>query len=237
MLAVTHGGRANPNRLDTADTEGWSKGRGTTSAQVGNQLPKLREKNFLERAACEMRELRDETLELVEDHDIYWKVQRVIQNNARLLSARSSFFDMMNDGFAHSTALRVRRIVDTDHRTISLLRLLRDLVSYPGLLSGKVKEVELENDIRELEESTKKIKEYVDQFVAHHDRAPTADTPINRELTRAIETISRMFRKYYGVLMNTDLDLRMSRLGDPLEIFRYPWIAPQPARDARDDNS
>jgi len=174
-----------------------------------------------------MRELRGEVLELVEDHDIYWKVQRVIQSNARLLGARSGFFDMMNDGFAHSTALRVRRVVDTDHRTVSLLRLLRDLVSYPGLLSGKVKKIELENDIRELEESTKKIKEYVDQFVAHHDRTPTADTPINRELTRAIEAISRLFKKYYSALMNTDIELRISHLEDPLAIFRYSWIAPQ----------
>jgi hypothetical protein len=235
MLAVTHG--ASPNRLDTADKEGKSKGRGTMSTQVGSRLPKLSEKNFLERAACEMRELRGEILELVEDHDIYWKVQHVIQGNARLLSARSSFLDMMNDGFAHSTALRVRRIVDTDHRTISLLRLLRDLVSYPELLGGKVEEGELENDIRELEESTKKIKEYVDQFVAHHDRAPTADTPINRELTRAIEAISRLFRKYYGALMNTDIELRISHLEDPLAIFRCSWIAPQRTPDARDDDS
>jgi len=99
------------------------------STQTTAQLPKLSEKNFLERAACELRELRSEVLELAEDHDIYWKVQRVIQSNARLLIARSSLFDMMNDGFAHSAALRVRRIVDTDHRTISLLRLLKDLVN------------------------------------------------------------------------------------------------------------
>ncbi len=197
--------------------------------QAAKQLPKLSQRNFLERATCELRELRNEVLELVEDHDIYWKVQGVIQSNVQLLSTRSSFFDMMNDGFAHSAALRVRRIVDTDRRTISLLRLLKDLVDYPGLLDGKVTGVDLGNDIRAVEEATKKIKEYADQFVAHHERTPTADTPINRELTRAIETISCMFRKYYGVLMDTDIDVRINHLEDPLAIFRYAWIAPQPA--------
>jgi hypothetical protein len=126
--------------------------------QSVSQSPKLSAKNFVERAACELREIRNEVIELVEDHDIYWKVQRVIQNNARLLLARSSFFDMMNDGFAHSAAIRVRRIVDTNHRTISLLRLVKDLLNYPILLDGKVTEVELRNDIRELAEGTKKTR-------------------------------------------------------------------------------
>lgn len=131
---------------------------------------------------------------------------------------------MMNDGFSHSAAVRVRRIVDTNPRTISLLRLLKDLLSYPGLLVGKVADTELGHDIVELEEATKKIKKYVNQFVAHHDRTPTADTPINRELTRAIETISSMFRKYYRVLLNTDIELRIDHLEDPLAIFRYSWL-------------
>jgi hypothetical protein len=195
------------------------------STRSAAQLPRLSEKSFLERAACELRELKGDVIDLVEDHDIYWKMQYVIQSNVRLLMDRSSFFDMVNDSFAHSAAIRVRRVVDTDHRTISLLKLLKELENYPGLLGGKTGEDGLRDDIQELEQATNGIKAYVDQFVAHRDRTPTADTPRNRELTRAIETIARMFKKYYGVVMKADIELRIGHLEDPLRIFRYPWMA------------
>ena len=44
-------------------------------------------KNFLERALVELREIRNEIIDLATDYDIYWKVQReVIQRNPRLLT-------------------------------------------------------------------------------------------------------------------------------------------------------
>jgi hypothetical protein len=46
---------------------------------------------------------------------------------------------MLNDGFAHSTALRVRRIVDTDRRTISLLRLLGIWLAIRDCSMGKLR--------------------------------------------------------------------------------------------------
>jgi hypothetical protein len=193
---------------------------------MATQTIRLSEKNFIELARCELRELMHEVRELITDHDIYWKVQHVIQSNPRLLVARSAFFDTMNDSFAHSAAMRVRRIVDMDHRTISLLRLLKNLVDYPGLLGGQITMLDLENDIRELEEATNKIKNYTDQFVAHHDRNPIADTPLNRELNRSIETIERLFRRYFNMLMGVDIDLSVNYLEDPLAIFRYSWIKP-----------
>jgi hypothetical protein len=180
------------------------------------------DKDILGRAARELQELKGDMLELLEDHDIYWKVQGVIQSNARLLTTHSSFFDMMNDGFAYSAAVRVRRIVDEGSRTVSLLRLLNGLKNHPKLGDGD----ELRRDIQELKDTTAKIKKYVDQVVAHRDRMATADIPKNRELTAAIETISGIFRKYYGIVLNTDVDLQLSHLTDPLEIFRFPWIAP-----------
>lgn len=182
------------------------------------------EKNFRERAACELRELMHEVRELITDHDIYWKVQHVIQSNPRLLVDRSAFFDMMNDSFAHSAAMRVRRIVDTNHRTVSLLRLLKGLTEYPGLLKGQITVQDVESDIRGLEEATNKIKDYTDQFVAHHDMDPIADTPLNRELSRSVETIERLFRRYFNLLMGVDIDLSVNYLEDPLAIFRYSWI-------------
>jgi AbiU2 len=181
----------------------------------------LSSNNFLERALLELREIRNEVIDLATDYDIYWKVQRdVIQRNPRLLTIRSAFFDMLNDAYAHSAAMRVRRLVDKDNRTISLRSLLKELSKYPDSLGGRISEVELAADTEELDQATSKVKDYVDQFIAHHDRSPVATAPIHRELNVAIEVIIRLLRKYYGVLGGSDIDVVVSYLEDPLTIFR-----------------
>lgn len=183
----------------------------------------MSDEQFLQTVDDDLRELKGEFLDLVDDHDIYWKVQGLIQSNARLMTARSCFFDMMNDSFGYWAAIRVRRIVDANPKTISLVRLLNDLASRPSVLDGKTTEDEVRKDILALQEETKKIKSYVDQCVAHHDRKPTAAIPLNKELTHAIEMLKSMFKKYYGILRITDIDLHTSHLEDPLAIFDYAW--------------
>jgi hypothetical protein len=183
----------------------------------------MSDEQFVKNMTDDLYDLRGQLVDLVDDHDIYRKVQGLIQSNAKLMTARSCFFDMMNDSFSYWAAIRVRRIVDKNPRTISLLGLLRDLVSRPSVLDGKTTVDEVEKDILELQEETKKIKSYVDQYVAHRDRKPTADIPLNKEITLAIEMLSAMFRKYYLILQITDIDLHTSHVEDPLAIFDYAW--------------
>ena len=181
--------------------------------------------NFRELALVELREIRSEIVDLATDRDIYWKVQReVIHRNRRLLTAHSPFLDMMNDAYAHATAVRVRRLVDKDNRTISLLRLIRQLTHYPDLFNNTLSTEEVRRDADELDRATRKITDYVDQFVAHHDRTPVADAPIHDELNSAIDVLIAIFRKYYGVLAGADIDVVVSYLEDPLTIFRFAWL-------------
>lgn len=194
----------------------------------------LSSEDFLERARHELSKIGDEVICLATDYDIYWKVQReVIQRNSRLLTIRSAFFDMLNDAYAHSAAMRVRRLVDEDNRTISLRRLLKDLSKYPDLLRGQVTEVELAKDNDELDSATLKVKDYVDQFIAHHDRSPVAAVPIHRDLDAAIELLKRLLKKYHGVLAGSDIDVVVSYLEDPLTIFRFAWIDAQSDLESR----
>lgn len=185
----------------------------------------LSTKSFLERALHELREIKDEVVDLATDDDIHWKVQReVIQRNHRLLMIRSAFFDMLNDAYSHSAAMRVRRLVDKDNRTISLRKRLEELKDYPELLDGKVADFELASDRDELDRVTSKVKDYVDQFIAHHDRSPIAEVPFHRELNAAIELLICLLRKYYSVLAGADIDVIVHYHEDPLAIFRFAWV-------------
>ena len=194
----------------------------------------LSSEDFLEWFRHELSEIRDEVICLATDYAIYWKVQReVIQRNTRLLTIRSAFFDMLNDAYAHSAAMRVRSLVDEDSRTISLRRLLKELSKYADLLRGQVSEAELAEDSYKLDRATSKVKGYVDQFIAHHDGSPVATAPIHRDLDAAIELLKRLLKKYYGVLAGSDIDVVVSYLEDPLTIFRFAWIDAQTDLESR----
>jgi hypothetical protein len=181
--------------------------------------------NFKLRATQEITELRDEVIALATDRDIYWKVQReVIQKNARLLTMHSAFFDMMNDSYAHATASRVRRLLDRDQRTVSLRRLLDNIARYPDILTGEPTLRELKADLVALDTTCKEVKDYVDQFVAHHDRNSTAIVPTHRQLNEAVDTIIAKFRRYYAFLTDADIDVVVGYLQGSLAIFEFPWV-------------
>ncbi len=181
--------------------------------------------HFRIQASQELIEIRNEILDLATDRDVYWKVQRdVIQRNTRLLTMRSPFFDMLNDAYAHATASRVRRLVDRDYRTISLRRLIEALRDYPDLLAGRMSLADLEEDLAQLDRTCENVKGYVDQFVAHHDRNSSANVPTHRELNEAVDALIKTFRKYYTVINDSDVDVVVSYLEEPLSIFRFPWI-------------
>lgn len=188
-------------------------------------MPTLNDEEFREHALNELREIRHEVIDMATDHDIYWKVQReVIQRNPRLLMIHSAFLDMLNGSYSHSAAMRVRRLVDRNNRTISLRGLLEELRKYPDLLNGQITDAELAADGDELDRATSKVRGYVDQFIAHHDRLPVAAVPIHGELNAAIELLIRLLRKYYGSLAGSDVDVVVGYLEDPLAIFRFAWI-------------
>jgi hypothetical protein len=178
---------------------------------------------FKLRAAYELIELRDEVISLATDRNIYWKVQReVIQKNARLLTMGRAFFDMLNDSYAYATASRVRRLVDRDHRTISLRKIVDEIGSYPELLAEKLTLEDWKCDLARLDTTCDGVKDYVDQFVAHHDRSPTATVPTYRQLNEAIDTVIALFTRYYDILMGTNIDVVTGYLEDPLAIFAFP---------------
>lgn len=185
----------------------------------------LSSSNFQIRASQELAEIRNEVLDLATDRDVYWKVQReVVQRNARLLGTRNPFLDMVNDAYAHATASRVRRLVDRDYRVISLRRLIEALGDYPDLLTGKMPVGDLKKDLAQMDRTCEKVKDYVDQFVAHHDRSSSAAVPTHRELNEAVDALIATFRKYYAVINGADIDVVVSYLEEPLSIFRFPWI-------------
>jgi hypothetical protein len=83
---------------------------------------------------------------------------------------------------------------------------------------------DLKQHLAELDGTCKKVKDYVDKFVAHHDRSRSVPVPTHRELNEAVDTLIATFRKYYALINDTDIDVVVSYLEDPLSIFRFAWM-------------
>jgi hypothetical protein len=118
----------------------------------------------------------------------------------------------------------VRRLVDRDGRTVSLRRLIEQLRQYPELLQGNISLRDLKCDVSELDDTCKKVKDYVDQFVAHHDRNGSIPVPTHRELNEAIDMLIAKFKKYHVVLFHFDTEVVVRYLDNPLSIFSFAWI-------------
>lgn len=57
-------------------------------------MPPTSVENLRERALCELREIKNEIMDLATDEDIYWQTHEVIKRNPRL-RVRSPFLDMV----------------------------------------------------------------------------------------------------------------------------------------------
>jgi hypothetical protein len=71
---------------------------------------------------------------VINEH-IFWEVLEIIRKNPQLQSESSAFYDWMGSTFVHSTTLAVRRQVDQDKNSVSLLRFLMELQKFPDLIS------------------------------------------------------------------------------------------------------
>jgi AbiU2 len=69
------------------------------------------------------------------DNSIFWEVQEMFKNNSRLADTPSIFNQWMASNFIQAAAVSVRRQADKDSRSVSLYRFLKEIQSFPMLLS------------------------------------------------------------------------------------------------------
>jgi hypothetical protein len=79
-------------------------------------------------------------------------------------------------------------------------------------------------DQRELERATQRVKDYVDQHVAHDQHNPTAAIPTFEELHEAIDVIAAKFQKYAAILTGAYWALDHMIQDNWKTVFRRAWI-------------
>jgi hypothetical protein len=191
----------------------------------------MRDAQRLSRLRDWMARIESEMLALVTDDHTYWRLQKdVIQRNHRLLTMRSAYFDMLNYAYVSTTASAVRRLVEKQNKSktiISLRVLLEEIKQHPTILKKPVPIEQLHQDLAALKDIEGRVKPYVDRLVAHHDRRGLARIPKLGDLKDSVSALGETFRRYCGLVEGTDLELKVSYLQD-FEIFTFPWIVDSP---------
>jgi len=82
-----------------------------------------------------LKDMEREITGLVMDEHVFWQIQDMFKNNETLRKTPSNINRWMASGFIQSTVVGIRRLIDSDDRSISFYRLLTELQKYPVLAS------------------------------------------------------------------------------------------------------
>lgn len=143
------------------------------------------------------------------------------------LGTPEAVFDLLNDSYVYSTAIRLRRISERGNGIISLLNVLDEIQACPQLMSQEDPAL-LCDDIAVTETLSDSVRKYVDKYVAHHDRKREPIGMIFADLKQWTAVLQSIFRRYYGAIKQSDVDLILHHSEDPMKIFTFAWIRVSP---------
>lgn len=180
----------------------------------------LNEKQFRDRAARELREIGNQVAGLATDREVYRRTESdVLQATAELAANGGAFADVFRGAYADAMTMRLRRLLASES-SLSLRRVIDQLVDYPDLLHEKVNVRELADDSGELEKMATHLKEQIEPHFLPRERTPGALAPTLRDLDRALDLVSGLVQKYYWVVCDGYLDVEPKLSGDPLAVLR-----------------
>jgi hypothetical protein len=180
-------------------------------------------------------------------------VRKIIDANPRI-QRPSAFYDSLARVYGDFGAMAVRRQVNANLQSVSLARLLKEIIGCPHVLSRerfvRLYPPELEDnahgafgylvgpnanhidptviqaELDNLREKTREIKQYTNKRVAHHDEKEPTNIPMFQEIDDALSLICEVGRKYLFLLRKKDYQFQEStdKENDWKAIFREPWI-------------
>lgn len=182
--------------------------------------------------------LQNDLVDLFARQEIFWDLQEIAKKNKKILTP-GAFFDWMCNNYMVSTPIGLRRLTDQDKRSVSLWRLLYEILENPGVINretykalyrsdmqslgdtafdlviGKgrknLSKTQVKSDLCAIEKAEERIRRLVNKKIAHTHLNPHAikKLPTLNDLDQALNTIDKVFCKYY--LLLTACEMRSVR--------------------------
>lgn len=202
--------------------------------------------------------IRGEIEELVVARHVFNETQKIIAKNDELRKP-SSFYDFLARAYASHAVIGLRRLLKSDSQSISLVRLLKELIATPsafprsyyvGLYRGSLAEEFADRDFDKFARlgaphidgdlvaadlgrfvaACERCEEFADRRVAHRDRREPRQLPTYNEVDACIGLADDLYVKYHLLFTAEAMDsLLPTWQYDWQAIFEVPWIR------ARDD--
>ncbi len=194
-----------------------------------------------------LRHVYDEIVEMALDRHVYREVQAMIAANTNL-HVPSVFFDWMSRTYVADLAVAIRRQTDKDTRSISLLRLIRDVRDHPEVMSRRrfvglygpgrmrtlghrdferfakkgsdqINPTVIHKHERELLAAERKLRRFVNKHVAHRSRFPMRHLPTYGDLDTCLDVLERLLKEY-------KLLIEAAGLSRVVPVIQYDWRRP-----------
>lgn len=205
-----------------------------------------------------LRRIQRDLADLLISNDIFKGLRDIVNANSQIQSP-ATIHKWVVVNYAERVAVGTRRFIDTDERSVSLYRLIEDIAKNPEAISRNwyvsqysrrmrvtgaadsdfeqfankgesvVNPHGLRQDMARLKHSTKRMKCFVDKWVAHCDLNQEQYTrPTFDDVDSALDDIDKLFCKYYMLLTRNGLMTCKPALAfDWQEPLRYAWIPDQ----------
>lgn len=177
--------------------------------------------------------IHSEVVELVTNQHSFWKIQGMIKRNPNIQKP-NSFNWFIGQTYYDYGVIAVRRQIKCDTQSISFVRLLKEIIETPYLLTRErfislyradlkdeanqiydrwfpggctdhIDPTMVQQDLEDLKKQGAKLEEFADRRVAHHDRRTPKTIPTYNELDVAIDCLKKLTRKYVLLFEARDL--------------------------------
>jgi hypothetical protein len=176
---------------------------------------------------------------------VFWSVQELIKQNKKI-QKQSEFYRYLGDTYIAYAVMGVRRQIKNGPESISLARLLSEIVQKPEKISREyyrslfstlndqdyadksfdrycqksgdthVSVCMVQKDLDELKKMAETCEDFADKRVAHHDKRAPKILPRFNELDQSIEFLHKLCLKYQLVLLAGYSD-------SLLPTYQYDW--------------
>jgi hypothetical protein len=201
-----------------------------------------------------LKVIHDDIQALLINRNIFWEVQNIIKHN-KDIQKPNSFYQYLGNTYVAYSALAIRRQIKNDARSISFSRLLSEIIEDPLPLSrtyfkslyagsavktfadrdfdkfaGANKDhicpMIVRNDLEALKMQAKKIEDFADRRIAHHDKKQPKSLPTFSEVDDCINLLDHLYVKYHLVFHASSMTSLMPVYQyDWKAIFQVPWLS------------
>jgi hypothetical protein len=209
----------------------------------------------LKKWLCWIEVIKDEVSELIIAQHIFHEVQKLINDNPQLHQP-SSFYDYLSQTYISHAVIGLRRQIKCGDQSISLARLLTEMIETPeiltrsyyvGLYEGSavkrfanqdfekfadpdaqyIDAKRVAADLSALRDASCRCEDFADKRIAHRDKRKPKKLPTFNEVDNCIALLNSLYVKYYLLFHASDMDSLLPGWEyDWKSIFRVPWIAP-----------